>query len=72
MAKDFWSSVKTELFIELWESKPCLYDTTKETYHDRNVKKRAREDIAQALGTEGEFASIYNNFLNIILVAISQ
>lgn len=58
MAKDFWTSEKTDLFIELWESKPCLYDTTKETYHDRNVKKRAREEIAQALGTEGEFTSL--------------
>lgn len=36
---------KTEQFITLWESKPFLYDTTKEECHDRNSKKKTREEI---------------------------
>ena len=49
--KEFWNSERTEEFIALWESKLCLYDTTKEEYHNRNAKKKAREEMAQMLGT---------------------
>ena len=38
--KDFWNSEKTGQFIALRESKPCLYDTTREDYHDRNITKK--------------------------------
>ena len=56
--KEFWNSDRTEQFIALWESKPCLYDTTKEEYHNRNAKKKAKEEIAKALGITGESASL--------------
>ena len=53
-SKHFWNSEKIDQFIELWETKPCLYDTTREDYHDRNIKKKAREEIATALGISCE------------------
>ena len=52
--KDFWNSEKTDQFIALWESKPCLYDSAREDYHDRNITKKAREEIATAFGISGE------------------
>ena len=53
-----WTDVNTEKLIELFKSFPCLYDTTKKEYHDRNKKKSAHESISASLGITGKYTYI--------------
>ena len=50
-----WTESNTEKLIELFKSYPCLYDTTKKEYHDRNKKKSAHETMAVNFGITGKY-----------------
>ena len=50
---EFWSQEKEQQLIELWQTKPCLYDCSSKGYANRNKKNLAHEDIASKLGTTG-------------------
>ena len=39
------------VFIDLWESNPCLWDPANRDYKDRNRKLAAQINIADAMGT---------------------
>ena len=50
----FWTIEKVEALATLWESKKELYDVKSKDYKDRNKRKLACQEIAQALETTGE------------------
>ena len=46
-----WNYDNVEQLIELYEQRPCLYDTKLKEYHNRDVKNVALQDIAKVLNT---------------------
>ena len=51
----FWTTEKVEALATLWESKKELYVVKSKDYKDRNKRKLACQEIAQALETTGEY-----------------
>ena len=47
-----WSSEDVEYLIELWKSYECLHNTKSKVYHDRDVRKKALEEIKAKLDIE--------------------
>ena len=48
-----WTTAKCNDVIDLWQTHPCLFQTTCKEYHNRNVKSRSIEQIATVLQTTG-------------------
>ena len=46
-----WKDSLTERLIELFKGNPCLYDTKCADYHNRDLKKKILEEIADEVGT---------------------
>ena len=44
-----WTVNKIEQFIDLYEQRPCLYNTKMKEYHDRDIRKKAMEEISGVL-----------------------
>ena len=49
-----WTLEKGHLFVELWQSRPCLYDITIGDYSNRIKKSKAWLEIATELEMPGE------------------
>ena len=50
-----WTVNKIEQFIDLYEQRPCLYNTKMKEYHDRDIRKKAMEEISGVLEVSGEY-----------------
>ena len=48
-----WTAKKAVELIELYESKPLLYNTKEKKYRDRDMRSKALEEIANALNIPG-------------------
>ena len=48
-----WTDAKTSCLINVYERKPCLYDFKAENYHNRVVKAKAWQEVADACETTG-------------------
>jgi len=60
MARKFeWTNEKTEMLIDGYESRPCLWDTTCQDFHDRELKRKARDELATALAATGTTVRVY-------------
>lgn len=44
-----WSLELEEQLIDLWEERPCLYDVSSKGYSNRNWKRKALDEMAEAL-----------------------
>ena len=49
-----WDKEKTEQLISLLEERPCLYNTKLKVYFNRDLRKKAHEEIAEAVGLSGK------------------
>ena len=49
-----WTDEQVEHLIALFEERPCLYNTKIKTYFNRDLKKKANEEIAEALSITGK------------------
>ena len=49
-----WNYENVEQLIELYEQRPCLYDTKSKDYFNRDVRNVALQDIAKILNTTGK------------------
>ena len=49
-----WTDERVEDLIALFEERPCLYNTKIKTYFNRDLKKKAIEDITEAPGITGK------------------
>lgn len=54
MADFKWTDEKTYDLIAMFEARPCLYNTSLKEYSNRDVKKKAIEEIVAAFGMTGE------------------
>ena len=45
-----WGDEQIEQLIALFEDRPCLYNTKLNTYFNRDLRKKAHEEIAKAMG----------------------
>ena len=41
--------------IEMYRERTCLYDSKSKDYHNREMKKRCYEEMAEQVGSSGEF-----------------
>jgi len=48
-----WTEVEVHEFIDAWLNLPCPYDITSDDYHNRVLKARAWDSLAQTFGTTG-------------------
>ena len=56
MAGSFhWTEEKTAELIDLYQERPCLYNTKLKEYHNRDLRKRSIEEMAAALDASGKF-----------------
>ena len=53
MASSVWTNAKVEQFIEILETKECLYNITLKEYHNRENPRNAIQEIATALKATG-------------------
>ena len=53
MASFVWTNAKVEQFIEILETKECLYNATLKEYHNREKRRNAIQEIATALNATG-------------------
>ena len=44
-----WSNERIEQLISLLEDRPCLYNTKIRTYFNRDLRKKAHEEIVEAM-----------------------
>ena len=44
-----WSEELVDVLIDLYRSHTCLYDIKAKNYHNREMKRKAIEDIAKKL-----------------------
>ena len=49
-----WTYENIEQLIELYEQRPCLYDTRSKDYFNQDVRNDAIQDIAKVLNTTGK------------------
>ena len=56
LAMTMWTLEKVEEFIELYEERPCLYNTTMKDYHNRCARKKAIDELATSLEVSGVYA----------------
>ena len=54
-----WINVKIEELIDLYEARPCSYNTKMKEYFNRDLRGKAIEEIATALQVPG-IIIIYN------------
>ena len=54
MAAVVWSVETIGKLIELKEERPCLYNTKMKEYHDRDLRKKAMDEISTAMEISGE------------------
>ena len=48
-----WSTALVSQLIELLQHHPCLYNTKEKSYHDRNVRAKAINEMATILKVQG-------------------
>ena len=49
-----WTAELIDRLIELYQERPCLYNTKMKEYHDRDMRKKALEEIATAIEVPGK------------------
>ena len=49
-----WDKDRTERLISLVEERPCLYNMKLKIYFNRDLRKRAHEEIAETIGLSGK------------------
>ena len=54
-----WIDERIEQLITLFEDRPCLYNTKIRTYFSRDVRKKASEEIAVAMGLPGKEVHVH-------------
>ncbi|KAL5515722.1 hypothetical protein EMCRGX_G000929 [Ephydatia muelleri] len=59
-----WNYENIEQLIELYEQRPCFYDTKSKDYFNRDVRSVALQDIAKVLNTT---ASIRTKLLQLAI-----
>lgn len=57
-------------FVELVESKPCLYDYNRPDYCNRTAQDAAWNEISKKIKETGNF--LYNNLLVIRVIVTTQ
>ena len=50
-----WRDDLVRELIELYREKPCLYDTRSKQYHNRDLRRKCYEEIAEHLGSTSKF-----------------
>lgn len=53
MASFVWTIELTDRLIELYEQRPCLYNTTIKDYFNRDIRSKALAEIVTDLGSTG-------------------
>jgi len=53
--KFFWRDDLVQELIEMYRERTCLYDSKSKDYHNREMKKRCYEEMAEQVGASGEF-----------------
>lgn len=49
-----WTSEAEDMLVENLEAYPCLYNTKHESYKNKDLRSKARDDLARLVGCEGE------------------
>ena len=49
-----WTIERVSELIDLWEDRPCLYNTKHTTYFNRDLRSKSLSAIAAAIDLEGE------------------
>ena len=50
----FWRDELVQELIDLYRERPCLYDSKSKDYHNREMKKKCYEEMAEHVGASGE------------------
>ena len=64
-ARFLWRDELVEQLIDLYKERPCLYNTMLKEYHDRDLKKKCHDEIAQILNTSSK-STIYRGYYYIV------
>ena len=51
---DTWTNEAVTELIDLYEERPCLYDTKHKDYYNRDLRGRALSEIADKTGFSGK------------------
>ena len=54
MASNTWTIEKTAELIDLYQEKPCLYNTKHKNYFNRDHRAKALSEISEVIGLEGK------------------
>ena len=49
-----WTEVVVTELIDLFQERPCLYNTKSPNYFNRDRRNKALDEISKTLGTTGE------------------
>lgn len=55
MAAFTWKDERVAELIDLYQDRPCLYNVKSKDYFNRDLRKKALEEIAKAIGTTGKW-----------------
>ena len=58
-----WTNEKIAELIDVFETKPCLYNTKHIEYHNRDLRRKALSEISEMMGFSGKvyiYIYIYN------------
>ena len=51
-----WSLGKVSELLDLYEERPCLYNTQHKDYHNRDLRSKALKELSAACGFPGKLA----------------
>ena len=53
MAAAEWTCAEEDRLVTLWQEKPCLFNTGLNEFSNRNIKRQALTELAEALNRPG-------------------
>ncbi len=54
LTKFFWRDELVQELIDMYRERTCLYDSKSKDYHNREVKKKCYEEMADQIGSSGK------------------
>ena len=54
MAAAEWTCAEEDRLVTLWQEKPCLFNTGLNEFSNRNIKRQALTELAEALNRPGK------------------
>jgi hypothetical protein len=67
-----WSVESEEKLVDLWEERPCLYDISCKEYSNRDIKRKALDDIGAALSMPGNLDCILMSTVIGLLINLNS